>query len=127
MKRLIFCLVANIILGISVLMSFWGHILSYNLIKEHYQAGGEKALSLVIGRERIYLIIEMLLIILVIACIIILVSLINRERRREESRPILFNQNGTINESQTTYFTPGYSGGAEHRVNPQDFGGNING
>lgn len=126
-KRLVFCLVANIIFGISVLMSFWGHILSYNLIKEHYQAGGETALSPVIGRERIYLIIEMLLIIIVIACIIILVSLINRERRHEESRPIVINQNGTINDSQTTYVTPGYSGGAGHRVNPKDFGGSING
>lgn len=128
MKRLVFCLVANIIVGISVLMAFLAQLTSYNFIMKQYKDGGhESSLSLVIGRQRMYLIIEALIIVLIIVCIIFLVSLINRERRHEESRPIVINQNGTINESQTTYVTPGYSGGAEHRVNPQDFGGNING
>ena len=127
MKRLIFCLVANIIVGICVIMTFFAQLVSYNMVMEQYQSGGSSSLSLLLGRQRTYLIIEAFIIAIIIVCIIFLASLIKRENKREENRPIVINQNGTINESQTTYFTPGYSGGADHRVNPQDFGGNING
>ncbi len=128
MKRLITCLIINIIMALVIFKSFAARVYSYNMIMEQYNKNGSGSLEQVIRIQKMDIIIEGAALVLCVVGIIILITLISREKNREYNRPVMINYNNTDDGPvQTNYISPGYSGGADHRVDPEKYGGNING
>ena len=128
MKRLITCLIINIISAVVILRILFARIISYNMMAEQYNKNGSNALVQVIDMQRMNIIIEGAGLVLSIAGIIILITLIATENKRQENRPIMINYDNTAGGiGNTNYISPSYSGGSDHRVDPGNYGGNLNG
>ena len=128
MKRLIACLITNIIMAFVIFRIFAARLYSYNMIMEQYNKNASSSLEQVIRVQKVDLIFDGVGLVLCVVSIIILITLVSREKNREYNRPVMINYNNTADGVvNTNYISPGYSGGSDHRVDPENYGGNING
>lgn len=127
MKRLITCVVLDILLLLEILRHFLGRLYSINYMKAEFARTSSNTMADLIKQQQTDALIEGIGVAAAAAILIMLITLISSEKRREENRPIVMNYNGPMGDVQNTYITPEYSGGSDHRVDPQNYGGKING
>ncbi len=127
MKRLVTCLILDIIILLEMLKYLIGRMYSVAVMKDEMARSSSSTMGSLIYQQQKQMIMDGIGVIAAVVMLIVLITLIASEKKREENRPIVMNYNVPAGDVQNIYITPEYSGGSDHRVDPQNYGGNMNG